>query len=94
MVSGLCTAWWHQPAMTLLETVCAGMAAGGIVLVPALVAPAYRIQVAAVFFTAGAVFATSLARAGGMWAPFGAAAVTGAMALYAGATRWRQPHAR
>jgi hypothetical protein len=90
MISGLCTAWWHQPAMTLLESACAGIAAAGVVLIPALVAPGYRIQVAAIFFAAGAVFATALAGAGGMWGPLLTAAVTGTAALYAGMTRWRR----
>jgi len=93
MVSGFCTVWWYQPAMSVLEMLCAGIAAAGVVVVPALVAPAYRIQVATVFFIAGAVFTTALARAGGLWWPFVAAAVNGSLALYACATRWRRPRA-
>jgi hypothetical protein len=94
MVSGLCTAWWHQPAMTLLEMLCAGVAAAGVIVVPTLAAPAYRVQVATIVFAAGAVFATSMARAGGLWAPFAAAAVTGAIALYSCVARWREPRSR
>jgi hypothetical protein len=63
-------------------------------VVPALVAPAYRTQVATIFFIAGAVFTTALAGAGGLWWAFGAAAVAGSLALYSCARRWRRPRAR
>ena len=91
LVSGLCTAWWYQPATTGLEMMCAGMAAAGVVSVPAQVAPAHRIQVATIFFIAGAVFTTSLALAGDLWKPSAAAALSGTTTLYVCVRRWRAP---
>ena len=41
MISGICTASWHEPAMTALETVCAAVAAVGFIALPPAVAPAY-----------------------------------------------------
>lgn len=37
MISGICTAPWHGPAMTALETMCAAVAAVGFVALPAMV---------------------------------------------------------
>jgi hypothetical protein len=47
VVSGACTASWHGPASEALLLLCTALASAGIVLVPALVAPARRFRVSA-----------------------------------------------
>jgi hypothetical protein len=81
MISGLCTAWWHRPAITGLEMICAGLAAAGFVALPARVAPAHRVNVALVCFVLGALFTVELASSGQMWAPSAVAALVGVMTL-------------
>jgi len=81
MISGLCTAWWHRPAMTGLEMICAGLAAAGFVALPARVAPAHRVTVALLCFVLGALFTVELATSGEMWAPSTVAALVGVMTL-------------
>jgi hypothetical protein len=81
MVSGLCTASWHRPAMAGLEMACAAIAAVGFIVLPARVAPAYRVQVAVGCFLVGALLTFELAIAGALWWPAAVAAVAGAMAL-------------
>ena len=81
MVSGLCTAPWHRPAMAAVEMICAGIAAAGFIALPVRVAPAYRTQVAVACFVAGGLFTIQLAIAGAMWAPAVVAAAVGAIVL-------------
>ena len=81
MISGLCTAWWHRPAMTGLEMICAGLAAAGFVALPTRVAPAHRVTVALLCFVLGALFTVELATSGEMWAPSTVAALVGVMTL-------------
>jgi hypothetical protein len=81
MISGVCTAPWHRPAMAALEMICAGLAAVGFVVLPAKVAPAYRAYVAVVCFVIGGLLSIELAIAGDLWAPAGVAALAGTIAL-------------
>ena len=81
MVSGICTAPWHQPAMTGLEMMCAAIAAVGFIALPAKVAPAYHIQVAVGCFVVGGLLTIQLAIAGALWAPSAVAAIAGVMTL-------------
>jgi len=81
MVSGLCTAPWHRPAMAAVEMICAGIAAAGFIALPVRVAPAYRPQVAVACFVAGGLFTIQLAIAGAMWAPAVVAATVGVIVL-------------
>ena len=92
MVSGSCTAPWHEPAVEGLFIVGAGIAAFGIVTVSARVAPHRQWLVALATFGAGAVYAGSLARSGNLWGPFAGAAVGGVIGLWWAHARWkRQP---
>jgi hypothetical protein len=81
MVSGLCTASWYRPAMAALEMFCAGTAAVAFIMLPARVAPSYRVQVAIGCFALGAVLTALLAVAGALWAPAVVAGVAGSIAL-------------
>jgi hypothetical protein len=81
MISGVCTAPWHRPAMAALEMACAALAAIGFVVLPAKLAPAYRAHVAVVCFVVGGLLSIDLAIAGDLWAPVVVAAVAGALAL-------------
>jgi hypothetical protein len=89
MISGVCTAAWHPPAMRVLEAVCAAVAAAGVVVAPALIAPAYRVAVATICFFAGAAFAVFMAWAGGLWIALAAAALSGTTVWYVCVRRWR-----
>ncbi len=82
VVSGMCTASWHRPAVDGLTIVCALLAAVGIVLVPARIAPSNRFTVAFVAYLCGAAFAVYVATSGSMWGPFIAAAIGGSAALW------------
>jgi hypothetical protein len=88
MISGVCTAWWHDPAVRVLEMACAAFAAAAFVTIPAMIAPAHRVRVALVAFGCGAVLSAFLAIAADLWLPFGAAAVTGSIALFWSMSRW------
>ena len=81
MVSGACMAPWHRPAMAGLEMLCAGIAAVGFVILPAWVAPVYRVHVAVVCFVVGGLLTLALAIAGALWASAVVAAIAGATAL-------------
>lgn len=81
MVSGLCTAAWHRPAMAGLEMLCAGIAAIGFIVLPAKVAPTHRVQVAVVCFVVGGLLTSALAVAGALWWPSAVAAIAGIAAL-------------
>ena len=89
-VSGGCTARWHGPSVETLILFCTAVAAVGIVIVPALVAPSHRFHVALVSFVGGAAFAVYAASGGSVWAPFAVAAVNGAGALRLAASKWRR----
>ena len=89
MISGLCTAWWHRPAVRILEVGCAGFAAAAFVAFPAMIAPAHRLRVATAAFGCGAVLSAFLAIAADLWLPVLAAAGTGSIALYWSVLRWR-----
>src|SRR5262245_23856301 len=67
VVSGLCTASWYEPAFEALLLVCTALVAAGVVLVPALVAPAHRFRVAMIGYGCGATFALYAASGGSMW---------------------------
>jgi hypothetical protein len=88
MVSGLCTAAWHRPAMAGLEMVCAGVAAVGFIVLPAKVAPSRRGQVAVVCFVIGGLLTAGLAVAGALWWPSAVAAVAGIITLRLTTKRW------
>jgi hypothetical protein len=88
-VSGLCTAPWYGPAFDGLALLCSAVAAAGIVLLPALAAPARRIAVAGCAYAAGASLALYAASAGGLWGPFLGAAIGGTLALGAALFSWR-----
>lgn len=89
MVSGICTASWHRPAMAALEMMCAAIAAVGFIALPAAVAPAYRVRVGVVCFVVGGVLTIELAIAGALWAPAAVAAIAGIMTLWAAISRSR-----
>ncbi len=89
VVSGACTAPWHGPSVEALILVCTAVAAFGIVIVPALVAPSHRFRVALASFLGGAAFAVYAAGGGSVWIPFAVAAVTGSGALRLAASKWR-----
>jgi hypothetical protein len=90
MVSGICTAPWHRPAMAALEIVCAAIAAVGFVALPATVAPAYQIPVAVGCFVVGGLLTIELAIAGALWAPAAVAAVAGVTTLCVTISRSRR----
>jgi hypothetical protein len=90
MVSGSCIAPWHQPGVEALIIVCAGLAAFGIVVVTALVAPGHKLRVAVVAFACGALFAGYFAQSGDAWGAFLAAAAGGSSGLWLVASRWRR----
>lgn len=81
MVSGLCTAAWHRPAMAALEMMCACIAAVGFIVLPAKMAPAYRPFVGVVCFVVGGLLTFQLAMAGALWWPSAVAAIAGILAL-------------
>ena len=82
MISGGCTASWHAPAVEALVLLCTGAVAAGIVILPALVAPSHRLQVACLAFALGAAFALLAASGGSLWGPFTIAALSGSAALW------------
>ena len=82
MVSDVCTADWHAPAVDAWMLVCVAIAATGIVLVPSRMAPSHRFRVAAAAYATGAAFATWAAQHGTLWAPFCVAGVSGGAALW------------
>jgi hypothetical protein len=82
MVSGLCTAAWHAPAVEALILLCTAIVSAGIVIIPAYVAPAKRFRVAALAYGCGAVFALYGASDGDFWGPFFMAGLTGSASLW------------
>jgi hypothetical protein len=90
MISGVCTAPWHEPALTALETVCAAIAAVGFIAWPAMVAPAYDIPVAVRCFVVGGLLTLELAIAGALWAPAAVAAIAGVSTLWLTISRSRR----
>ncbi|HEX9444301.1 MAG TPA: hypothetical protein VGA73_09280, partial [Candidatus Binatia bacterium] len=89
MESGLCGASWHEPAFRAIFIVCTVIVAAGIVVVPALVAPARRFAVAVVGYIAGAVFALYMLIGGFDWGTFLAAALSGSAAFAFAAAKWQ-----
>jgi hypothetical protein len=57
MVSGLCLAPWHRPAVEALFCFCAGFAATLILISNVLLAPSHKRQVAYATFAIGAIVA-------------------------------------
>lgn len=74
-----CIAPWYSTSVEVLIITMVALAAFGIVVGPALVAPSHRATVAVAMFAAGAGFATWMASHGGMTNPF-LAAITGGVA--------------
>ena len=93
MISGVCTAPWHRPAMMGLEMLCAAIAAVGFIVVPAAVAPAYHVPVAVGCFVVGGMLTIELAIAGDLWAPATVAAAVGVVTLWLTITRSGQREA-
>jgi hypothetical protein len=89
IVSGACTAGWHAPAVEALVLLCTAVVSAGIVVVPALVAPAGRFQVAVLAYGCGAVFALYAASGGSLWGPFFVSALSGSASLWLVAAKWR-----
>jgi hypothetical protein len=81
MISGVCTAPWHRPAMAALEMVCAAIAAAGFIALPVRIAPAFHVAVAVACFIVGGLLTIELAIAGGLWAPAAIAAIVGVVTL-------------
>jgi hypothetical protein len=81
MISGVCTAPWHEPAMTGLEMLCAAIAAVGFIALPVKVAPAYPVHVAVACFVVGGLLTIELAISGALWAPSAVAAIAGVVTL-------------
>jgi hypothetical protein len=91
VVSGACTASWYDPAFYSLTSFFSGLVAIGIVLVPALIAPAFRFHIAVLAFSTGAAFAvyfTILDHS--LWAPFVAAALGGSFGLWLAFVWWKR----
>jgi hypothetical protein len=82
MISGICTAPWHAPAMTALEMACAAIAAVGFIALPAMVAPAHHIPVAVGCFVVGGLLTIELTIAGGLSAAAAVAAIAGVTTLW------------
>lgn len=89
VISGACTAAWHAPVVNALVLVCTAVAAVGIVIVPALVAPTHRLLVAGLAYGCGALFAVYAASGGTLWGPFFVAAIGGSGALWLASSWWR-----
>jgi len=89
VVSGACTAAWHAPAVDALVLLCTAIAAVGIVIVPALVAPSRRLLVAGLAYACGTAFAVYAASGGQLWGPFFVAGVSGSIAVWLASLRWR-----
>ncbi len=81
MLSGFCIADWFKPVERGIFIGCAALAGFAIVVVTALIAPAYRLRVAAAMFGAGALVATSMVLQTGAMAEFVAALVGGIVGL-------------
>jgi len=81
MISGICTAPWHGPAMTGLEMLCAAIAAVGFIVLPTAVAPAYQGRVAVACFVVGGLLTIALTIGGGLWAAATVAAIAGVTTL-------------
>jgi len=94
MISGICTAPWHGPAMRALEMVCAAIAAVGFIALPAAIAPSYQIPVAVGCFVVGGVLTVALATAGALWAPAAVAAAAGVTTLFSTISRFRRSRSR
>jgi len=90
MISGVCTAPWHGPAMTALEMMCAAIAAVGFIVLPAAVAPAYHVAVAVGCFVVGGLLTIELTIAGGLSAAAAVAAVAGVVTLWLTISRSRR----
>jgi hypothetical protein len=74
-----CIAPWYSTSVEVLIIAMVTLAAFGIVVGPALVAPSHPATVAIAMFAGGAGFATWMASHGGMTGPF-LAAITGGIA--------------
>lgn len=88
--SGMCNASWHAPAVDVLIIAMAALAAFGVVVAPAAIAPGHRFIVALSMFVLGAIVATAMAMEGGMPGPFTGAAIGGIGGLAVAAARWRR----
>src|SRR5215470_2026939 len=88
--SGMCMAPWHAPAVEALILICTAAVSVGIVMLPALVAPARRFGVAMVAYGCGAAFAVHIASSGSLWGPVVVSGVSGSAALWLAASRWRK----
>lgn len=82
-VSGLCVAEWFALAESAVVIVSAAVAAALIVLAAAVTAPSHRRAVAATVFLGGAALAGYLLMQTGEFGAFGAAVLSGALALAA-----------
>ena len=81
VVSGLCTASWHKPAVEAGVVAGAGLAAGLVMLTVILIAPAHRRLVAAIAFGLGSAAALYMAYETDVWGAGVAAIVVGLAAL-------------
>jgi len=94
MISGVCTAPWHGPAMTALEMVCAALAAVGFIVLPATIAPSHRVPVAVGCFIIGGLLTIELTIAGGLSAAAVVASIAGVMTLWLTISRSRRSLSR
>jgi hypothetical protein len=90
MISGICAAPWHAPAMTALEMLCATIAAVSFIVLPAAVAPTYDVQVAVGCFVVGGLLTIELTIAGGLSAAAAVAAIAGVITLWLTISRSRR----
>lgn len=90
VVSGACTATWHSPAVETLMLLCTAIVSAAVVVIPALVAPARRFEVAVLAYGCGAAFALYAASLGYLWRPFFVAALGGSASLWLAAAKWRK----
>lgn len=93
VVSGACTAPWHPPAVEAIVGLCAALAAVLVILLPVVVAPARRAEVAWVAFVGGMAFALYALTQTAAWFAFACAAAGGTATLAVVLRRGRRPPA-
>ena len=81
VVSGMCTAAWHERFMKANFCSCAALAAALILISCTLMAPHHRRVVSIIVFSAGTAFALWMTIAGGTYLEFASAAVASLLAL-------------
>ena len=89
LISGFCIASWFHDVERGIMIGCAGLTALAIVVVSAIIAPAYRMRAAAVMFAAGVAVAVSMVAQTHAYPEFSAAVVGGLIGIFV-ASRLKQ----